>query len=86
MAFVNHAPEIARRDLHATVTGLSAGDGKRVFMFGETFQKKVLEAARKIDLFLWVDAETGALQHVSVNEARHQQAALDLLGLKNEEP
>jgi large subunit ribosomal protein L30 len=34
VAFVNHAPDIARRDVHATVAGLPAGDGKRVFMAG----------------------------------------------------
>jgi large subunit ribosomal protein L30 len=84
VAFVNHAPDIARRDVHATVAGLPAGDGKRVFMLSQKFQEKVLEAARKIDLFLWLDAETGRLQHVSVNGAPHQKAALDLLGLKDE--
>jgi hypothetical protein len=46
-------------------------------------QVRVLEAARKIDLFLWIDAEKNTLQHVSVNGATHQQAALDLLGLSN---
>jgi large subunit ribosomal protein L30 len=84
VAFMNHAPDIRRRDLHATITGLTTGDGKPVFMLGRNFQQKVLEAARRIDLFLWVDAETGTLQHVSVNRAAHKQAALDLLGLKNE--
>lgn len=48
-------------------------------------QEQVLSAAGKIDLFLWIDAEKGTLQHVSVNGAPHQAAALDLLGLTNED-
>jgi hypothetical protein len=47
-------------------------------------QEQVLDAVRKIYLFLWIDAEKGTLQHVSVNGAPRQAAALDLLGLKNE--
>jgi hypothetical protein len=53
-------------------------------MLSRKFQEKVLEAARKIDLFLWVDAETRGLQHMSVNGALHQKAALDLLALKDD--
>jgi ribosomal protein L30 len=86
MVFITHAPDIERRDLHATIAGLPApAAGKRVFMLSRKMQEQVLDAACKIDLFLWIDAETGTLQHVSVNGARHQAAALDLLGLKNDE-
>ena len=48
-------------------------------------QEQVLEAARKIDLFLWIDAQKRTYHHVSVNGAPHQADALDLLGLKNED-
>jgi ribosomal protein L30 len=86
MVFVTHAPDIERRDLHATIAGLPAPEaGKRVFMLSRKMQEQVLDAARKTDLFLWIDAEKGTLQHVSVNGAPHQAATLDLLGLKNEE-
>lgn len=86
MVFVTHAPEIKRRDLHITAAGLPASElGKRVFVLSRKMQEQVLDAARKVDLFLWINAETGTLQHVSVNGARHQAAALELLGLKNEE-
>jgi hypothetical protein len=71
--------------LHATISGLPAGDGKQIFMLCRKLQEQVLAAAHKIDLFLWIDAENGTLQHVSVNGAPHQQAALDLLGLPNVE-
>lgn len=85
LVFVNHAPDIERRDLHATITGLAAGDGKRLFMLSRSVQERTLEAAGKVDLFLWIDARKRTCQHVSVNGAPHQQAALDLLGLSNEE-
>jgi large subunit ribosomal protein L30 len=85
MVFVTHAPDIQQRDLHATIAGLPAPEpGKRVFMLSRKMQEQVLDAAGKIDLFLWIDAATGTLQHASVNGARHQTAALDLLGLKND--
>jgi len=39
------------------------------------------EVETRLDrVFLWIDAEKRALQYVSVNEAPHQKAALDLLG------
>jgi hypothetical protein len=83
LVFVNHAPDIQRRDLHATVAGLPAPGSKRVFMLSRKMQEQVLNAARKVDLFLWIDAQKRTLQHVSVKGAPHQRAALDLLGLKN---
>jgi ribosomal protein L30 len=86
LVFVNHAPDIARRDLHLTVVGLPAPEpGRRIFMLGRKMQAQVLAAARKIDLFLWIDADKGTCQHVSVNGAPHQAEALDLLALKNDE-
>jgi ribosomal protein L30 len=85
LAFVSHTPDIARRDLHATVAGLPGPTpGERVFMLGRRMQEQVLDAARKVDLFLWIDAENRTCQHVSVNGAPHQADALNLLGLKNE--
>jgi large subunit ribosomal protein L30 len=85
MVFVTHAPDIERRDLHATISGLPAPDGKRIFMLSRKMQEQVLDAARKIDLFLWIDVEKGTCQHVSVNGAPHQAAVLELLGLKNDD-
>ncbi len=82
MIFVTHSSDIERRDLHATIAGLPAPDGKRIFMLSRKMQEQVLNAARKVDLFLWIDAEKGTCQHVSVNGAPHLKAALDLLDLK----
>jgi large subunit ribosomal protein L30 len=50
LAFVSHAPDIERRDLHLTIAGLPAGDGRRIFMLCRKLQQLVLAAARKIDL------------------------------------
>jgi hypothetical protein len=66
------------------MAGLPAGDGKPVAVLSHELQLTVLEAARKIDLFLRIDAEKSTLQHVSVNGATHQQTGLDLLGLTNQ--
>jgi hypothetical protein len=41
----------------------------------------VCHAARKIDLFLWIDATTGTWHHLTAADARHCAAALGLLGL-----
>jgi len=52
-------------------------------MLSRKMQEQVLNAARKVDLFFWIDAKKRTCQHVSVNGAAHQAAALDLLGLTN---
>jgi hypothetical protein len=85
MVFVTHAPDIERRDLHATIAGLPGPAGKPVFVLSRKMQEQVLNAARKVDLFLWIDAEKGACQFVSVNDAPHQAAALELLGLSTDD-
>ena len=54
-------------------------------MLSREDQARTLDAAWTIDLYLWIDAEKGTCQHVSVNDALHQQQALDLLGLSNSE-
>ncbi len=87
LAFISHTPQIERQDLIATIAGLRIpGSGRRLFMFGKKTQKKVVEAAKAIDLFLWIDANERKLQHLSPHRAVHLQAALDLLGLKNGTP
>jgi len=86
LVFVSHSPDISRGDLHMVVTGLPAPEPrKRVFMLGRKMQEQVHDAARKVDLFLWIDAEKGTCQRVSVKGAPHQVAELELLDLKNEE-
>jgi hypothetical protein len=81
MVFVSHTSEIERKDLIATIAGLPLSDGKALFMLGRKMQGQVCEAARKIDLFLWIDATTGACQHLKVAAAKHRATAPGLFGL-----
>jgi large subunit ribosomal protein L30 len=57
LAFVSHSPDIERRDLIATIAGLPVPGAAPVFMLPREMQQEVLEAARRIDLFLWIDAK-----------------------------
>jgi hypothetical protein len=82
LALVSHCPDIERRDLMATIAGLLVpGSDRRIFMLSRKMQQQVLDAARRIDLFLWIDAQKRTREHLSTNGAPHQTAALDLFGL-----
>jgi hypothetical protein len=81
MVFVSHTPDIERKDLIATIAGLPLPDGNRLFMLGRKMQGQVCKAARKIDLFLWIDATTGTCQHLTVADAEHGATALGLFGI-----
>jgi hypothetical protein len=81
LVFISHSPEIERKDLIATIAGLPLSDGKRLFMLGRKMQGQVCDAARKIDLFLWIDATTGACLHLTAPDAKHRAAALGVFGL-----
>jgi large subunit ribosomal protein L30 len=84
LAFVTHCPDIERRDLLATIAGLPVpGSDRRIFMLSRKMQQQVLDAVRRIDLFLWIDAQKRTCEHLSTNGAPHQKAALDLFGLHN---
>ena len=79
--FVSHTTEIRRKDRIATIAGFPVSDRKRVFMLGREMQNQVCDAARKIDLFLWIDATTGTCQHLTAAGAKHRVTALGLFGL-----
>jgi large subunit ribosomal protein L30 len=81
LVFVSHSPEIGRRDLLATIAGLPVPGGQRMFMLCRRMQKQVIDAARCVDLFLWINVQERTCQHLSVNGAPHQASALDLVGL-----
>jgi hypothetical protein len=81
LVFVNHAPDIQRRDLIATIAGLPGPGSNPVFMLSKKMQKQVMDASRQIDLFLRIDATKGTVQHTSATDAKHRKAALKLLGL-----
>ena len=83
LVFVTHTPEIERRDLIATIEGLASKDGTlRVPLLPIKMQRQVIDAAHKIDLFLWIDAEKQTCQHLIASTAKHKKAALDLFGLE----
>jgi hypothetical protein len=84
VVFVNHAPGLERADLFATLSGIPVPGGPPLELLPAKMQRQVREAARGIDLFLWIDAKKGACQHLSVAGAPHQAAALELLGLPKE--
>jgi hypothetical protein len=81
LVFVTHTTEIERRDLIATIAGLPLSDGKALFMLGKKMQRQVCAAARKVDLFLWIDATASTCQHLTVANATHRATALGLFGL-----
>jgi large subunit ribosomal protein L30 len=81
MVFVSHTPEIERKDLIATIAGLPLPGGEPLFMLGRKMQGQVCEAARKIDLFLWIDATTRTCRHLTAADAKHRATALRLFGL-----
>lgn len=81
LVFVSHTPEIERKDLIATIAGLPVPGGQPLFMLGKKMQRQVCEAARKIDLFLWIDATTGTCQHLTAADAKHRGTALGLFDL-----
>jgi ribosomal protein L30 len=81
MVFVCHTPEIERKDLRATIAGLPLSTGRALFMLGKKMQGQVCEAARKVDLFLWIDATARTCQHLTTADAKHRATALGLFGL-----
>lgn len=85
LAFVCHAPDIERKDLRAAIAGLPTKGGRNVFLLSKKVQVETWEAARKIDLFIWIDARTGKLQHLRVNGSPHSKAIAELLGLEVED-
>jgi hypothetical protein len=82
LVLVNHAAGRTRSDLHVTVTGIRVPDGARLFTLKPAKQKRVWVAARRVDLFLWVDAQKRTCQHVYPDDAVHRAAACRLLGIE----
>jgi hypothetical protein len=85
LVLVNHAAGRTRSDLHVTVTGIRVPAGPRLYTLKPDKQRKVWEAARRVDLFLWIDAEKRTCQHVYPDDAVHRAAACRLLGIEIDE-
>jgi hypothetical protein len=84
LVIVNHAPGRTRSDLHVTLTGVPVPGGPSLFTLKLDHQKEVWEAARRVDLFLWVDPQTGSWQPLYANDAVHREAVCSLLGIQDE--
>jgi hypothetical protein len=82
LVIVNHAPGRTRSDLHVTLTGIQVPDGPRLFTLKPERQKQIGEAARRVDLFLWIDPEKCTCQHAYPADAVHREAACALLGIE----
>jgi hypothetical protein len=82
LVIVNHAPGRTRSDLHVALTGIQVPDGPRLFTLTPDRQKQIWESARRIDLFLWIDAEKRTCQHTCPADAVHREAACTLLGIE----
>jgi large subunit ribosomal protein L30 len=90
MFIVNHAPGKGPLDLRFALEGMPVpGGGRGLFIFDEEDervpseqQKAVWEAARKVDLFLWVDARTGKWTYRLPIGAKRLTEACDLLGIQ----
>jgi hypothetical protein len=82
LAIVNHAVGRTLSDLHVTVTGIQVPDGPRLYTLKPDRRKQIWEAARHVDLFLWIDAEKRTWRHAYPNDAIHRVAACALLGFE----
>jgi hypothetical protein len=83
LVLVNHARGRTRSDLHVALTGIPVPGGTPLFTLKPGKQQHVWEAARRVDLFLWVDAKARSWQHAYVSDAPHRAEACALLGIQD---
>jgi large subunit ribosomal protein L30 len=91
LVIVNHARRKGPADLRMALEGIRAPDGRRFFPLVNDadkweVQKDVWEAARSIDLYVWVDPHKGTWQAFRPAGAQRLAEACDLLGLPPEPP
>jgi hypothetical protein len=84
MIIVNHVKGRDRNDLSFAIAGAKIQGGGYVFPLSEARQKDLWQAARKIDLFVWVDASDGSIAHVCPADAPFRESACAMLGIKTE--
>jgi hypothetical protein len=81
LVLVNHAVGRTRSDLYVTLTGIPVPGGQPLFTLKLNHQMQVWEAARRVDLFLWVDAQKRSWQPLYANDAIHRATVCELLGV-----
>jgi len=82
LVFVRHSPDIERRDLIATIVGLRVPGGRPVYLLGRKMQKQIMEAARKIDILLWIDANASDVRGCEASS--HHARTIGLTGISGE--
>jgi ribosomal protein L30 len=82
LVFVNHALDKDRRDLRMVFEGVSVPNGKPIPVVGK--QQQMQDAAKRIDLFLWIDArESSCPRPLFDSNAPHAKAVCDLFGINS---
>jgi hypothetical protein len=89
LVIVNHARRKGPDDLRMALEGIQAPDGRRFFpLVNDTekweAQKGVWEAARSIDLYVWVDPHKRTWQAFRPAGVKRLSEACDLLGISPE--
>ena len=84
LIFVNYAVGRTRSDLYVTLAGIPVPGGPDQFTLTFDHQKEVWEAARRIDLFLWVDPQKRSWQPLYANDAVHRKTVCSLFGIQGE--
>jgi hypothetical protein len=84
LVLVNHAVGRTRSDLHVTLAGIPVSGGPPLLTLKPDHLNEMREAARRIDLFLWVDPQNRSWQPLYVNDAAHRSALCSLFGTQKE--
>jgi len=84
LVLVNHAVARTRSDLHVTLAGIPIPGGPPLFTLKLNHRKEVWKAARRVDLFLWVDPQERSWQPLWANDATHRATVCSLFGIQEE--
>jgi hypothetical protein len=87
LVFVNHALDKDRRDLRMVFKGVPVPNDNPIPVMAK--QEQMQDAAKRIDLFFWIDAREPLWpKPLFVSNAPHAKAACDLFGIesKGEKP
>lgn len=94
LVFVSHARRRGPADVQMTIEGIRGPDGRHLFLHDEEkseeeareAQEKLWDAARRIDLIVWIDVHTGKCHLIFPLGAEQLAEARDLFGVKPPEP
>lgn len=92
LVIVSHARLRGPKDLHLAIAGLPVPGGGTGFLLVDpnekdfkkawAKQRKLWDAARKIDLFYWIDAHTKTVRYVINNDGAKRREACDLMKIQ----